>query len=108
MLDTSELDGRKVYIVKLQRGELPSATVYLDAETGDVLKSEGTVLMEGGIGLPVVTRFEDYREVHGVRIAFRTISSNESSGREVVQIDSIETNIAMSDEIFTLDPPPEN
>ena len=105
VLNASELDGRKIYVVKLERDELPATTVYVDAESGDILKSEGTVLAAAGIGIPVVTRFEDYREVHGVRIAFRRVSSNEASGREVTQIDSIETNIDVSTEIFQLDPP---
>lgn len=105
---TSELDGRKVYVVRLQHGELPPATVHVDAETGDLLKSETVVLIKGGISIPVMIRYEDYREIQGVRIPFRTISSNEMSGREVIQIDSIETNIDVNDDIFTLSPPEED
>jgi hypothetical protein len=99
------VDGRKVYVVKLRRGELPPITVYVDAETGDVLKSEVSVLITGGIGIPMVSRFEDYREVHNIRIPFRTITSNESSGRTVVQYDAIETNLEFDDYIFILDLP---
>lgn len=108
VLSASELEGRNIYVVELQRGELPPTTVYVDAETGDVLMAEGTVLVKGGVGIPVVSRFEDFREVHGVRIPFRTISSNEVSGRVVVQIDSVQTNIDVSDEIFILRPPSED
>ena len=77
VVNTGELDGTKVYVLKLQRGELPSVTVHVDADSGDLLKSETIVLARGGISIPVVSRFEDYREVHGVRIPFRTITSNE-------------------------------
>ncbi len=108
VLNAGELDGREVYVLKLQRGELPPVTVYVDADTGDLLKSETIVLARGGIGIPVVSRYEDYREIHGVRIPFRTTSSNELSGREVIQIDSIETNIEVNDDIFTLSPPVED
>ena len=108
VLNTGELDGTKVYVLKLQRGELPPVTVHVDVDTGDVLKSETIILAKGGISIPVVSQFEDYREINGVRIPFRTISSNELSGREVIQIDSIETNIDANYDIFALIPPVED
>ena len=105
VLKTGESDGRKVYLLKLQRGELPPLTVYVDADTGDVLKSEMIFLAKGGIGIPVVSRYEDYREVHDIRIPFRFIFSNEWSGRTVIQYDTIEANVEVNDDIFTLSPP---
>ena len=107
MLDTAELDGRKVYVLKLQRGELPPANFYVDADTGDLLKSKTIVLLQGG-GIPVLSRYEDYREVHGIRIPFRIVSSNESSGQDVVQYDTFEANFEVNDDIFTLSPPAED
>ena len=100
--NTGELDGRKVYVLKLQRGELPPVTVNIDADTGDLLKSEMIVLARGGMAFPVVSRFEDYREIHGVRIPFRTISNNELIGQTTIQFDTIETNIEVNVDIFTL------
>ena len=102
VLNTGELDGRNVYVLSLQRGELPPVTVYVDADTGDVLKSETIVLAKGGIGVPVVERYEDYRQIHGIRIPFRLVSSNEWSGRAVIQYDTIEANVEVNDDIFTL------
>ena len=110
VLNTGELDGRKVYLLKLQRGELPPATYYVDADTGDLLKSETIVLARGGIGTPLVSLYEDYREIHGIRIPFRIVSINESSdpGRTVIQYDTIEINFEIKDDIFTLRPPTED
>ena len=110
VLNTAELDGRKVYVLKLQRGELPPVTFYVDADTGDLLKSKTIVLAQGGIGISVVSRYEDYREVHGIRIPFRLVSSNESSdpSRAVIQYDTIEINVEVSDDIFTLSRPAED
>ena len=85
VLNTAELDGSKVYVLKLRRGELPPSTFYVDSGTGDLLKSETIVLGLGGIGTPVGSRYEDYREVHGVRIPFRLVSSDEESGRTIIQ-----------------------
>ena len=111
VLNTAELDGRKVYLLKLQRGELPPATFYVDADTGDLLKSEMIELARRGRrGIPVVNLYEDYREIQGIRIPFRVVSRTESSypSRTVIQYDAIETNVEVSDDIFTLSPPAED
>ena len=108
VLNTGELDGRKVYLLKLRRGALPPATFYVDADTGDLLKSETIVLARGGISIPVVILYEDYREIHGIRIPFRVVARNDSPnpGRTVIQYDTIEANVEVNDDIFTLSPPP--
>ena len=93
---------------KLQRDEVPPVTVSVDPDTGDVLRYETIVLAKGGIGIPEIIRYEDYREVHGVRIPFRLVSSNEWSGRIVIQYDTIEANVEVNDDIFTLSPPAED
>jgi len=69
-----------------------------------VLKSTAVVLLEGGIGIPVTTQYEDYREVYGVRIPFRTISSNEQSGGMTTQYETIEVNLDIDDNFFILTP----
>jgi hypothetical protein len=97
-----ELDGRNVYVLRLEHGELPAFTIYIDPATGDVLRSEGAVLVEGYIRIPVLVRYEDYREVHGVRIPFRTISKNDYSGKSIIQYDTLEVNLEVDENIFTL------
>jgi hypothetical protein len=102
ILRSEELDGQEVYVLRLQRGELPAAKVYVDSTTGDILKSVGFVVSEGGSAIPVTTRFEDYREVHGVRIPFRATSSNEATGSAISQYETVEINLDVGDEIFTM------
>ena len=109
VLNTAELDGRKVYLLRLQRGELPPATFYVDADTGDLLKSETIARAWRGSRIPVATRYEDYREVHGIRFPFRVVVSNDSDpSRTIIQYDTIETNVEVNDDIFTLSPPAED
>jgi len=104
VLRSQELDGQKVYVLKLERGELPAVTIFVDAANGDVLKSMVVVIQEGGIGIPIITRYEDYREMYGIRTSFRAISSNEQSGQVIIQGESIETNLDIGDEFFILTP----
>jgi hypothetical protein len=82
-------------------------TVYVDAVTGDVLLTEVILIQEGGIGIPVTTGFEDFSEVHGIRVPSRAIASNEQTGRTIVEDETIETNIQLDDDFFILTPPEE-
>ena len=101
------LDDKDVYVVELKYGDLPTMTVFVDAVTGDVLRSEVTSMQEGGIGIPVTTAFEDFQELHGIRIPLRSIASNEESGRTIFEDQAIETDIELDDDFFTLTPPEE-
>ncbi|MGB5925869.1 MAG: serine hydrolase [Dehalococcoidia bacterium] len=101
------LDDKEVYVVELKAGDLPAMTVFVDAVTGDVLLSEIISIQEGGIGIPVTIRSEDFREVHGIRVPSRLISSNEQAGRTIVEDETIEINIQLDDDFFILTPPEE-
>jgi CubicO group peptidase (beta-lactamase class C family) len=101
------LDDKEVYVVELKAGDLPVMTVFVDAVTGDVLLSEIISIHEGGIGIPVTTQFEDFREVHGWRVPSRSIASNEETGRTIIEDETIETNIQLDDDFFILTPPEE-
>jgi len=99
--------GREVYVVEMKSGDLPAMTVFVDAVTGDVLLSKIISLQEGGIGIPVTVRSEDFREVYGIRAPSRSISSNELIGRTIVEDETIETNLQLDDDFFILTPPEE-
>jgi len=101
------LDGKEVYVVELKAGDLPAMTVFVDAVTGDVLLSEVVSMQEGGIGIPVTERFEDFREVYGIRLPSRSIVSNEQTGRTIIEDEAIETNIQLDDDFFVLTEPEE-
>jgi len=101
------LDDIEVYVVELRSGDLPAMTVFVDAATGDVLLSKIISLQEGGIGIPVTTRSEDFRQIYGIRAPSRSISSNEQTGRNIVEDETIETNIRLDDDFFILTPPEE-
>ena len=101
------LDDKEVYVVELKAGDLPVMTVFVDAVTGDVLLTEIISVQEGGISIPVTIRSEDFREVHGIRVPARAISSNEQTGRTIVEDEAIEPNIQLDDEFFILTAPEE-
>ncbi len=100
VLRADELAGRKVYVVKLQQGEIAPLRLSVDAETGDVLKIETNLIIPGLGGLPVNIVSEDYREVHGLRIAHRSIESNEQTGRTVYEVEDFVVNLDLADDFF--------
>jgi hypothetical protein len=99
------LNGKAVYVLDLKHGELPLNTLYLDQVTGDILKSEMVSLQEGGIGIPITTVYEDFREVQGMRLAFKETSTNEQSGRVISTCEKIETRVKTAENFYTLTPP---
>jgi len=105
VLSSGNVDGQQVYVLELDGGDLYPVTIYVDTDTGDILKSVAIVIQEGDIAIPITTLYEDYREVNGVRMSFRAISSNEHSGQVIVQGETIETNLDIDDEFFILTPP---
>jgi hypothetical protein len=107
VLRADTLDDKAVYVVELQAGDLPAMTVFVDAVTGDVLLSKIISIQEGGIGVPITVRSEDFREVYGIRAPSRAISSNEHTGRTIVEDETFETNIQLDDDFFILTPPEE-
>lgn len=98
------LKGKKVYVIRLEHAVLPAMTVYMDAVTGDILRSETKTVHEGGISIDVTTLYEDFREVEGLRLAFKETSSNEESGRVITVYQRVKTGISLDDELFTLTP----
>ena len=107
VLRADTLDDKDVYVVELKGDDLPAMTVFVDAVTGDILLSRIIAIQEGGISIPVTVRSEDFREVHGIRTAAREISSNEHTGRTIVEDETIETNLQLDDDFFILTPPEE-
>jgi len=105
VLRADTLDGTDVYVMELKAEELPAMTVFVDAGTGDVLRSDIVAIQEGGIGIPVTVRSEDFREEYGIRQPARSVSSNEQSGRTIAEEETIETNIRLDDDFFILTPP---
>ena len=102
-LRADERNDKKVYILQMSGKEIPPVTAVVDAQTGDLLQSQTSILRFGSVvQLPETTVYEDYREVHGIRIPFRIIYDDSYSGRTVLEIEQIETNLKRRDTYFRI------
>ena len=100
VLERSELDGQAVYIVKLQREGGEPIRLSVDAATGDVLRAQTNFILPGVGALPVTSLSTDYREVEGMRVAFRSEETNEQAGRTVYEVEEFAVNVEVDDGFF--------
>ena len=101
-----EFGGRKVYGVQLESAGLPPMLVAVDAETGDVLQTQQTMWSAEAVAvaIPITTTYSDYREVGGMRVPHRYITSNEMAGRTIFQVERVEVGVELAPDTFTLQP----
>ena len=107
MLRADDIGERFVYVVRLETEGLPAIRLSVDVATGDVLRVERTLVIPGIGGMPVVDTYEDYRSLHGMRIPYRTIESNEATGRTIFEVESVEINLDLDEDAFIIRPPDE-
>jgi hypothetical protein len=100
-----ELEGRKIYLVRLESAGLPATMVSVDAETGDVLRDQRSLVFPGVGAIPVTTTYADYRVVSGMRVPYRYVESTEMTGRAIFQVENVEVGVELDPDIFTLQPP---
>ena len=90
-----QLDDAEVLVVQARIGDLPPWTMFVDAESGDVIATE-YLHAEGAMKLPMRTRYEDFRELGGERMACITIDSNDWSGRSVTTLGEVEGGVDLA------------
>jgi CubicO group peptidase (beta-lactamase class C family) len=93
VLRATTLDESDVFIVTLRRGDLPPVTAFVDAATGDVVRTEEMILVGAAVMVPVTTVYEDFRDVAGMRIPFRITSSNDQTGSAIIEIETVEFDL---------------
>ncbi len=96
------LDGEEVWLVRLEFEFQPPLTRYVSTKSGLLRKEEAWTTAKGLGTVPIVFRYEDYREVAGVPIAFRLASENPLTGKQVMQFSEAKANPEISAETFAL------
>lgn len=100
-----DLDGRPTLLVRLTTEGLPALTLSIDAETGDTLRQQGKRMLSGlGAELPYTVRFEQYREIEGLRLPFRVVSSDDASGNAIGELEEVETGVEVEASAYVLTP----
>lgn len=97
----TKLDGEDVYVVERQAEKGTAVTDYVSAKTFLVVKRDSLVVSEtSGVELPQTQVFSDYRNVDGVMVAFKMVSSNIANGDIVTVVKDVKWDVAIPDSVF--------
>ncbi|MEM6681155.1 MAG: serine hydrolase domain-containing protein [Pseudomonadota bacterium] len=100
VLEHTTFHGRPAYILGLQREDLPDVTLTMDRETGDILRTQTVVMDRIGINFPFEATFSDYRDIGGLRLAFKVHQFDPFRGNVVTQYTEATSAAALPDEVF--------
>jgi photosynthetic reaction center cytochrome c subunit len=98
VLPPEKIGGKEMYVVSGKPEGMRDVRLYFDEQTGFLTR----VLRYTEVPLgftPVEIDYADYREVDGVKIPFRWAVAL-PSGRSMVQIDTVQQNVAMDETKF--------
>ncbi len=101
----SEQHPKEVYVVKLAKKKISTQIAYVGIENGLVLKADTSEFSREIGPIPVTIRYDDYRKVGGLRLPFRIESKNQHSGKMLIQLEKIDTNVDLPEDAFALKPP---
>lgn len=103
VLKRSEHEGTQVVLIRIKNPDAPGITLYVDPSNGDVLRFDTSMPVPGAnMEIPITVYLEDYREIDGIRIPFKTTTENAESGRTVVEVEMFEARVSVCDALFTL------
>jgi hypothetical protein len=105
VIRTTEMNGRKVYEIRLKEQDLPMTTAFVDTTTGDILQLNVNVLLPSIGTIAVTIHYQDYREKYGVRLPFKTTIDNPMVGSMVVQYNEIKNKQKYRRKVFDTSKP---
>jgi hypothetical protein len=98
-----KIDGHETYLVVGRKEEQPPLRLYLDKDSGLLLRLVRYV--ETPLGrLPTQVDYADYRAADGVKVPFRWTLARPGN-RFTIQIDSVQQNVPIDEGKFTPPPP---
>ncbi len=101
---SEKVDGRDAVLLVAGNEGKPPLKLYFDAQTGLLLREERYADTALGY-LPTQIDYADYRDVDGVKVAFRWTLAR-PGGRFTVQVDSTQQNVPIDDAKFAMPAPP--
>ncbi len=103
--EEKEQNGRRVYVLKLTARGVPPYTVTVDGDTGDLLNANTRWMRPGSDAqMAEIFIYEDFRELHGLRIPFKITAITPYHGSIVMQFEDIATGLDVDNALFKLNP----
>ena len=97
----AKVGDEDVWVVEKRSEKGTPVTDYVSEKSYLVLRRDSVVVSEtAGIELPVKQLFSDYRNVDGVMVPFKTISSNIANGDVVIRVTDLKFDVDIPDTVF--------
>jgi hypothetical protein len=89
------------YVVEFEPNAGSKFTDFYSTKTFLLMRREGTIPSStSSQQMPFSIRFEDYREVDGIKIAFKSVNNTTGNGDAVSTIRSVKHNVDIDDKLF--------
>lgn len=97
----TKIDGHDAYIVDFEPNAGTAFKQYFSTSTFMLLKRDGVVPSStSSMQLPYSVTFSDYREVDGIKIAFRSVNYSPSNGNTIATVRSVKHNEPIDNKLF--------
>lgn len=105
VIQALERGGKSIYLVRAGDLARPAATYFVDAESGRVLGEDKVMLMDGMGMMGMRIRFEDFRDVSGMLLPYKTQIkfSNPMIGSIYSTVTSIDLGVELPVGLFQLE-----
>lgn len=98
---TTKVGDEDVHVVERRSEKGTPVTDYVSTKSFLVLRRDSVIVSEtSGIEVPVKQMFSDYRNVDGVMVPFKTVSSNIANGDIVVRVTDMKFDVDIPDTVF--------
>lgn len=103
VVKVSKVGDEECYAVVFEPEKGTKFTEYYSTKTFLLLKREGVQSSStSSIEIPFTITFSDYREVDGVKLPFKTVTSSIANGDVVTQVKEVKHNVEIKDDVFKL------
>lgn len=91
----------EVWVIEFKPESGTPYRLYLSAKTFLPLKRAGVIVSNtSSVQMPVTVLYEDYRDIDGVKIPFKTTTNTVGLGDVVTYVKQVKHNVALRDEAF--------
>lgn len=99
LIGKEDMDDAQVYNIKVTTSDSTIYNFYIDAKTFLISKMKNTVLAQGQ-NVDVETNFSDYRDVNGIKFAYKFQQTAGGQAGTEINFDTIELDPVVDDHIF--------
>lgn len=98
----AKVGDEDAYVIEKRSEKGTPITDYISVKTLLLLKRDSVIHSDTtGVSIPTSETFSDYRNVDGVMVAFKTMSSNIANGDTVVRLKEVKFNVDVPDTAFS-------